>query len=116
MNNVVRHRLPYVLDEHDLQPWQRLYFLFLGYPAFAPTAGIVYELSGPDPQSVTMPPAPALGSTELAYEMAEVYELALLRDVRLTEFGEGSADPAVNFAKPESNGVSIDNNIKHAFK
>jgi hypothetical protein len=31
---VVRHRLPYVLDEHDLQPWQRLYFLFLGYPAF----------------------------------------------------------------------------------
>jgi hypothetical protein len=37
----------------------------------APTAGIVYELSGPDPQSVTMPPAPALGSTELAYEMAK---------------------------------------------
>ena len=27
-----------------------------------------------------MPPAPALGSAELAYEMAEVYELALLRD------------------------------------
>ncbi|MEM7396931.1 MAG: bromoperoxidase, partial [Verrucomicrobiota bacterium] len=47
----------------------------------APTAGVVYELQGPDPQSVTMPPAPPLCSDELTFEMAEVYELALLRDV-----------------------------------
>ncbi|MEM6357100.1 MAG: vanadium-dependent haloperoxidase [Pseudomonadota bacterium] len=52
----------------------------------APTAGLVFELEGPDPQAVTMPPAPALGSKELAYEMAEVYELALLRDVPFTLF------------------------------
>lgn len=52
----------------------------------APTAGFVYSLQGPDAQAVTMPPAPALGSTELAYEMAEVYELALLRDVPLSRF------------------------------
>jgi hypothetical protein len=52
----------------------------------APTAGIVYELQGPDSHAVTMPPAPALGSCELAYEMAEVYELALLRDVPFTAF------------------------------
>ncbi|MFK7857638.1 MAG: vanadium-dependent haloperoxidase [Granulosicoccus sp.] len=61
----------------------------------APTAGFVYELQGPDPQAVTMPPAPALGSTELAFEMAEVYELALLRDAPLSAFskngGTGSA-------------------------
>ncbi len=47
----------------------------------APTAGLVHELQGPDPQAVTMPPAPALGSEELNYEMAEVYELALVRDL-----------------------------------
>ena len=59
----------------------------------APTAGIVYELEGPDPQAVTMAPAPALGSDELAYEMAEVYELALLRDEPLTNFISGGSLP-----------------------
>lgn len=54
----------------------------------APTAGVVYDLQGPDSQAVTMPPAPALGSNELAYEMAEIYELALLRDVLLSEFND----------------------------
>ena len=59
----------------------------------APTAGIVYDLEGPDAQAVTMPPAPRLGSAELAYEMAEVYELALLRDQRLTDFRNGKSNP-----------------------
>ncbi|MEM1367678.1 MAG: vanadium-dependent haloperoxidase [Cyanobacteria bacterium P01_H01_bin.15] len=54
----------------------------------APTAGVVYDLQGPDAQAVTMAPAPELGSKELAYEMAEVYELAILRDVLLTEFSD----------------------------
>ncbi len=47
----------------------------------APTAGVVYDLEGPDAQAVTMAPAPELCSPELSYEMAEVYELALLRDL-----------------------------------
>jgi hypothetical protein len=64
-------------------------------PWEAPTAGIVHELEGPDPQSVTMAPAPALGSAELAYEMAEVYELALLRDEHLTNFSNATATAAV---------------------
>lgn len=54
----------------------------------APTAGITYDLQGPDAQAVTMPPAPALCSDELAFEMAEVYELALLRDVPLNSFDQ----------------------------
>ncbi|MGV6849909.1 MAG: vanadium-dependent haloperoxidase [Marinibacterium sp.] len=58
-------------------------------PWEAPTAGVVYDLEGPDAQSVTMPPAPALCSDELTFEMAEVYELALLRDVPLTSFDTG---------------------------
>ncbi len=61
----------------------------------APTAGVVYDLQGPDPQAVTMAPAPALGSMELAYEMAEVYELALLRDVPLTELNDATANTSV---------------------
>ena len=61
----------------------------------APTAGVVYELEGPDPQAVTMPPAPALGTMELAYEMAEVYELALIRDEPLTELVVGTTNASV---------------------
>ncbi len=74
----------------------------------APTAGLVYDLQGPDSQAVTMAPAPALGSTELAYEMAEVYELALLRDVRLTEFSVGAANADINAAITNLNAIGYD--------
>ena len=63
----------------------------------APTAGLVFDLQGPDAQAVTMLPAPALGSAELAYELAEVYELALLRDTPLTEFS--GCQPAKELVK-----------------
>lgn len=61
----------------------------------APTAGLVFELEGPDAQAVTMPPAPALlnssghANPELVLEMAEVYELAILRDQPFREFESG---------------------------
>ncbi len=74
----------------------------------APTAGLVYDLQGPDSQAVTMAPAPALGSTELAYEMAEVYELALLRDVPLTEFSVGGANAGINAAVANLNAIGYD--------
>jgi hypothetical protein len=61
----------------------------------APTAGFVFDLQGPDAQSVTMPPAPALGSEELIYEMAEVYELALLRDEPLQDFASGTSNQKI---------------------
>ena len=56
----------------------------------APTAGFVFDLEGPDAQAVTMPPAPKLGSKELIFEMAEVYELALVRDVPFEKFTGGA--------------------------
>ncbi|MEL7069123.1 MAG: vanadium-dependent haloperoxidase [Cyanobacteria bacterium J06581_3] len=49
-------------------------------------AGLSFDLEGPDAQSLAMPPAPTLESDELASEVAEVYEMALLRDVPFTEF------------------------------
>jgi hypothetical protein len=59
----------------------------------APTAGVVFDLEGPDAQAVTMPPAPELCSDELTFEMAEVYELALLRDVPFSQFdAQGSSN------------------------
>ena len=70
----------------------------------APTAGVVYELEGPDPQAVTMPPAPPLigadgkANQELVLEIAEVYELAILRDVPFNDFETGSGNTAINAA------------------
>ncbi|MGR3278302.1 vanadium-dependent haloperoxidase [Acaryochloris marina NIES-2412] len=49
-------------------------------------AGLVFDLEGPDAQTVTMPPAPTLNSEELISEVAEVYEMALLRDVPFANF------------------------------
>jgi len=71
----------------------------------APTAGIVFDLEGPDAQAVTMPPAPPLCSDELTFEMAEVYELALLRDVHFSSFDkegkDGSEDIGQNIDRLE---------------
>jgi len=60
----------------------------------SPRAGHFYELQGPDADAVGMPPAPELGSEELSAEMAEVYALALLRDIPFTQITNGTgADP-----------------------
>ncbi|MEM8831463.1 MAG: vanadium-dependent haloperoxidase, partial [Cyanobacteria bacterium P01_G01_bin.19] len=68
----------------------------------APTAGVAFELQGPDPQAVTMPPAPPLVDTnsrlnpELVIEMAEVYELAILRDKPFNAFETNAGDADIN--------------------
>ena len=61
-------------------------------------AGNVFDLEGPDPKAVTMPPAPILGSHELTAEMGEVYAQALLRDVPFTKILEGVKEYSVKCA------------------
>ncbi|MCB1390574.1 MAG: hypothetical protein KDK12_15750 [Rhodobacteraceae bacterium] len=56
----------------------------------SPLGGLCYVDEGPDPGSVGMPPAPRLGSSELCAEMAEVYAMALVRDMTFDEL----ANPA----------------------
>ncbi|MCB1802335.1 MAG: bromoperoxidase [Gammaproteobacteria bacterium] len=58
----------------------------------SPRAGHVYELQGSDPAAVGMAPAPRVGSSELAAEMAELYGLAILRDVPFTTICRGGAE------------------------
>ncbi|MEM9973468.1 MAG: hypothetical protein AAF771_04760, partial [Pseudomonadota bacterium] len=55
----------------------------------SPRAGHAFELQGPDAGALGMAPAPRVGSPELAVEMAEVYGLALLRDVPFTTLCNG---------------------------
>jgi len=59
-------------------------------------AGNTFDLEGPDAQAVTMPPAPVADSPELIAEMAEVYEMALLRDVPFAKFNhDGDVQAAI---------------------
>ncbi len=82
----------------------------------APTAGVVYELEGPDAQAVTMPPAPPLigadgkVNQELVLEMAEVYELAILRDKPFNAFEQGGGDSEINASIARLNALSYINN------
>jgi len=52
----------------------------------ASSAGLSYDLEGPDAWAVMMPPAPKLGSAELTAEIAEVYAQAALRDISFNVF------------------------------
>ena len=58
----------------------------------SPRSGHVYELEGADSGACGMAPAPRVGSSELAAEMAEVYGLAILRDVPFTSICQGRGD------------------------
>lgn len=58
-----------------------------GYLKLAnPQAAYAIELVGPDAESLTLPPAPALASPEQAGELAEMYWHALLRDVSFATY------------------------------
>jgi len=65
-------------------------------------AGLVFDLEGPDAQSLAMPPAPTVDSAEFVAEVAEVYEMALLRDVPFTDF---ETDPSVAAALSRLNNL-----------
>jgi hypothetical protein len=61
-----------------------------------PQAGLAFDLEGPDGQSLVIPPAPRIDSAENAAEMAELYWMALLRDVHFSDYetDAGVADAA----------------------
>ena len=77
----------------------------LGEPAGCPTtpsrrlvnpqSGLAFDLEGPDAQAVAIPPAPQFDSAEEAGEMAELYWMALLRDV---PFNDYPSDPTARDA------------------
>src|SRR5947199_10549360 len=51
-----------------------------------PQSGLAFDLEGPDPQSLRIPPAPRIDGPRNSAEMVELYWMALLRDVPFIEF------------------------------
>lgn len=69
-----------------------------------PQAGLGFDLEGPDAHAVTMPPAPRIDGPEVSGEMAELYWMALLRDLNFSDFG---ADPDIAAAAASLTGFSV---------
>ncbi|MFF8432319.1 vanadium-dependent haloperoxidase [Streptomyces sp. NPDC016566] len=92
------------LGEVDLTAYARLRLaLASGKPAdfeaipiagerklLGPQGGLAYDLAGPDPVKLVVPAAPRMDSAHVAAEMAELYWLALLRDVKFTDFEDSA--------------------------
>jgi hypothetical protein len=53
----------------------------------SPQSGLAFDLQGPDPESVTQPPAPRIDSARNSSEMAELYWMALARDIHFSQYG-----------------------------
>lgn len=68
-----------------------------------PQAGLAFDLEGPDPHNLIIPPAPRIDGAENSAEMAELYWMALLRDVHFSDY-PSSAD--VGDAVADLNGLS----------
>lgn len=51
-----------------------------------PQAGLAFELLGPDSHALSLPPPPAFSSAEEAAEMAEMYWMALMRDIPFADY------------------------------
>lgn len=61
-----------------------------------PLASAALEGLGPDPKSLEMLPAPSISSVNAAAEMVELYWMALLRDLPLSEFSAARlAEPVI---------------------
>jgi len=68
-----------------------------------PQAGYAFDLEGTDSHQLSMPAAPAFASAEEAGEMAELYWMALLRDVNFRDYNtnllaQDAADDLSNFS------------------
>lgn len=68
-----------------------------------PQAGLACDLEGPDAQSMAIRPAPRIDAPENSSEMAELYWMALARDVAFTDYG---GNPIVAAAVADLNTMS----------
>lgn len=65
-----------------------------------PQSGFAFHLEGADPQRLCMPPAPCFASKAEVAELAELYWMALTRDVPFTRYGN---DPIIAAAVDDLN-------------
>lgn len=80
-----------------------------------PMSGLAFDLEGPDSHHLTMRPAPVIAGAEGASEMAEVYWMALCRDIHFSDYGSAPAIAAAaedlsaftDFRGPKNGGAVV---------
>ena len=78
--------------------------LGLGRKLTSPQAGLAFDLEGADSHHLAIPAAPRFDSAEIAGEAAEVYWMALLRDIPFTSY---DSDPGVAAAADDLSWFSV---------
>lgn len=71
-----------------------------------PQAGLAFDLEIPDVSAFAIPPAPRIDSAEFSLEMAELYWMALCRDVHFNDYGTGANTDSSN-NKPSLAGLGL---------
>ena len=67
-----------------------------------PQSGLTFDIEGPDPQEITLPPAPRFDSQVAAHEEGELYWMAVLRDLPFVSYGSDAvAAAAINSLNTE---------------
>lgn len=87
-----------------------------------PQAGLAFDMMGPDSNNLFAPPAPEFSSAETAAEIAELYWMALARDVHFNDYAlSGTINAAIDdlsgfsgYTGPHSNGQITAQNIFRA--
>jgi hypothetical protein len=59
-----------------------------GRKLLGPQGGFAFDLQGPDSHGLVIRPAPRIDGAENSAEMAELYWMALMRDVKFTDFDD----------------------------
>jgi hypothetical protein len=67
-----------------------------------PQSGLAFDLEGPDSLSLVIPPAPRIDGFEAASEMAELYWMALCRDINFNDFTIAATPVLINLAVADS--------------
>jgi hypothetical protein len=98
------------LDSADVDLLERIpKGLASGRNLVNPQAGFAFDLEGVDAQALTIPPAPRIDGPENSGEMAELYWMALLRDVSFIEYGTGAGtDAGPNNTAAAANSLSTE--------
>jgi membrane-associated phospholipid phosphatase len=75
--------------------------LGIGRKLTSPQAGLAFDLEGADSEHLSIPAAPQFDSAEIAGEAAELYWMALLRDVNFTDYESdpGAANAASDLSR-----------------